>query len=504
MAPDSIHSEEPVSEKFVYDAVEYPGFAYAHTHPDQLAVMALLYGLEPPPVATCRVLEIACNEGANLIPMAYAIPGAEFVGFDLAPECVARGQQRISELGLKNIRLFAADLLKVGPELGEFDYIIAHGLYAWVPEPVSDRLLALCGELLTPNGVAFVSYNALPGSYLRLMLREMMLFRTRGIADPDERIKAGVDFIAAVAETQPEGKVNRALFEEQLKRLSVKRPHVLFHDDFSAAYRPVLFSRFIEHASRHGLQYLTESELPNPNDPCFKPEFQRVIHAASTDLIAQEQMLDFARMRSYRETLLCRSHHQLKRKFPPDAFDRVLFASSVVSEAAENDSARFYTLSTGSKLRCVQAPTIAVMEKLTAAWPHTVTFNELASILAEHGLNDPGKTAMLLLQLATAQMLELHLWAPPLAKELSERPRATATSRLDARSRDYTSTLWHVQLDLTDEVGRHCLQLLDGTRDRAALLEALKSHFPQIPVEELEQSMEPNLRFVYRAGLLEA
>jgi len=316
--------------------------------------------------------------------------------------------------------------------------------------------------------------------------------------------RGGVDFIAAVAETQPEGKVNRALFEEQLKRLSVKRPHVLFHDDFSAAYRPVLFSRFIEHASRHGLQYLTESELPNPNDPCFKPEFQRVIHAASTDLIAQEQMLDFARMRSYRETLLCRSHHQLKRKFPPDAFDRVLFASSVVSEAAENDSARFYTLSTGSKLRCVQAPTIAVMEKLTAAWPHTVTFNELASILAEHGLNDPGKTAMLLLQLATAQMLELHLWAPPLAKELSERPRATATSRLDARSRDYTSTLWHVQLDLTDEVGRHCLQLLDGTRDRAALLEAIKIQFPQILVEELEQSMEPNLRFVYRAGLLEA
>ena len=215
-------------------------------------------------------------------------------------------------------------------------------------------------------------------------------------------------------------------------------------------------------------------------------------------------MLDFARMRSYRETLLCRSHHQLKRKFPPDSFDRMLFASPVTSEPGESDSARFYTLNTGSKLHCVQAPTIAVMEKLIAAWPHTVTFNELASILAEHGLNNPGKVAMLLLQLATAQMLELHLWVPPLAKEISKRPLATATSRLDARSRDYTSTLWHVQLDLTDEVGRHCLLLLDGTRERAALLEALKTQFPQIPVEELEQGMEPNLRFVYRAGLLEA
>ena len=504
MDPYPTHPEESTPEKLVYDAVEYPGFAYAHTHPDQLAVMALLYGLEPPPIATCRVLEIASNEGANLIPMAYAIPGAEFVGFDIAPECVARGQEHINALGLKNIRFFAADLLNVGPEIGQFDYIIAHGLYAWVPEPVRDRLMVLCGELLTPNGVAFVSYNALPGSHLRRMLREMMLFRTQGIADPTEKVKAGVDFIAAAAQTHAEGKFYRTLFDEHLKRLRVKRPNVIFHDDFSPSYHPVHFSEFIQHAGKFGLQYLCEAELPNPNDPCFKPEFQHNLQQASTDLIAQEQLLDFARMRAYRETLLCRSYHQLKRKFPPDSFIRFLFASPITSEPAENESARFYTLCTGSKLHCVQATTIAVLEKLIAAWPHTLTFNEVASTLAEHGLVGQDKAAMLLLQLATAQMLELHLWTPPLANEISERPRATATSRLSAQLRDYTSTLWHTQVDLTDAIGRHCLQLLDGTRDRAALLKALKAQFPETPIEELEQGMEPNLRFVYRAGLLEA
>src|ERR1700744_2201791 len=132
----------------IYDHAGYPGFVYADTHPDQLAVMALLYGFGPAPGGGCRVLEIACNEGANLIPMAYAIPGGNFVGFDLAPECIARGQQRIRELGLSNIRLFQADMLDVGAELGEFDYIIAHGFYAWVPEPVRDRLLAFCGKHL--------------------------------------------------------------------------------------------------------------------------------------------------------------------------------------------------------------------------------------------------------------------------------------------------------------------------------------------------------------------
>jgi len=487
-----------------YDAVEYPGFAYAHTHPDQLAVMSLLYGLEPAPVATCRVLEVACNEGGNIIPMAYAIPGAEFVGFDLAPECIARGQERINALGLKNIRIFAADLMNIGPELGEFDYIIAHGFYAWVPDPVGDRLLALCGELLKPNGVAFVSYNAMPGSHLRQMLREMMFFRTQGISDPQERIKAGIEFIAALAETRKEGDVYKTLLEEHLKRLRIKRWHAVYHDDFSPAYRPVYFSQFIEQAAKHGLQYLTEGELPVPTDPCFSADFQSVIQSVSSDLLAQEQMLDFARMRMYRETLLCRAHHQLKRKFPPDSFDRLLFASSAVCEPGEDESSQFYKLTGDKKFHCTHAATIAIMEKLIAVWPHTLRYDELLPVLEEHGFAEADKAAVLLLQLAITQMIELHAWAPPLASGISSHPRATATSRLDARTRDYTPTLWHAQVDLDDAIGRHCLQLLDGTRDRAALLEALKATCPETSVEELEKGIEPNLQFVYRAGLLEA
>ncbi len=488
----------------VYDAVEYPGFAYAHTHPDQLAVMSTLYGLEPATVATCRVLEVACNEGGNLVPMAYAIPGATFVGFDLAAECIARGQQRIQALGLKNIRLFAADLLKVGPELGEFDYIIAHGLYAWVPEPVRDRLLALCGELLSPNGVAFISYNALPGSYIRKMIREMMLFATEDIDDPDKKVKAGAEFIAALASSRKEGDLYKTLLGEHVKRLSVKQSHAVFHDDFSPSYNPVYFSQFIEHAAQHGLQYLSEAELAVPTDPCFNPEFQSVVQSISTSLTAQEQLLDLARMRPYRETLLCRAHHQLKRSFPPASFDRLLFASPAISSSGEEAGSRFYGIGGENKFHCTDAATIAVMERLIAAWPHTLSYDELVPVLREHGMDKLDKAAMMLLQLATVQMIELHAWNPPLAAVISERPRATAISRLDAATRDYSATLWHTQVNFTDPIGRKCLQHLDGTRDRAALLSALKAEFPEMPVEELETGLEPNLRFAYRAGLLEA
>ena len=65
-----------------YDILPYPCFPYPQTHPNRLAVMGILHGMSPASVESCRVLEIGCSEGANLIPMAYAIPGSEFVGFD--------------------------------------------------------------------------------------------------------------------------------------------------------------------------------------------------------------------------------------------------------------------------------------------------------------------------------------------------------------------------------------------------------------------------------------
>ena len=176
------------AEQDSHNTFAYPGFPYPNTHPDRLAAMAILHGLSPGPVDHCRVLEIGCNEGANLIPMAYAIPSSEFVGFDLARLRIEYGQERIRALGLKNIRLFQGDLLELGTELGQFDYIVAHGFYAWVPELVRERMMALCGELLSPDGVAFVSYNAMPGGHLRVMLREMMLYHVKHVEDPRERV----------------------------------------------------------------------------------------------------------------------------------------------------------------------------------------------------------------------------------------------------------------------------------------------------------------------------
>jgi SAM-dependent methyltransferase len=141
---------------------------------------------------------------------------------------IGRGEERVRELGLRNVCLFEGDLLGVGTELGQFDYIIAHGLYAWVAEPVRDRLLALCGELLTANGVAFVSYNALPGGHLRKMIREMMLYSIEGIDDPERRVSGGLEFLRFLIESRPEGDTYSALIDELLKKMEKSGTQVTY------------------------------------------------------------------------------------------------------------------------------------------------------------------------------------------------------------------------------------------------------------------------------------
>src|SRR5439155_18288231 len=88
-----------------YDDVPYISHPFLQTHPDRLAAVATLLGLNPPPVTQCRVLELGCASGGNLIPMAEALPECVFVGVDLSERQIADGQKAVAALGLGNVSL---------------------------------------------------------------------------------------------------------------------------------------------------------------------------------------------------------------------------------------------------------------------------------------------------------------------------------------------------------------------------------------------------------------
>jgi cyclopropane fatty-acyl-phospholipid synthase-like methyltransferase len=136
--------------------------------------------MQPAPVNNCRILELGCGSGENLIALAFNFPSSELIGLDLERQPVALGQDSIAELGLTNIQLHRLDLCEASREhFGSFDYIIARGLYSWVPPLARERVLAICRELTTPQGIAYVSYDAYPGNHLRNLARGISCFIPR-------------------------------------------------------------------------------------------------------------------------------------------------------------------------------------------------------------------------------------------------------------------------------------------------------------------------------------
>src|SRR5437763_13996896 len=86
-----------------YDEVAYPSYVYPQTHPDRLATIATVLGMNPAPVEACRVLEMGCGAGGNLIPMAFDLSESSFVGIALAGTAIKQGKDLIAALGLKKL-----------------------------------------------------------------------------------------------------------------------------------------------------------------------------------------------------------------------------------------------------------------------------------------------------------------------------------------------------------------------------------------------------------------
>ena len=314
-----------------------PCGGHDYTHPGHLAMLATLFGLSAPPVATCRVLELGCGDGSNLIPMALAMPNATFVGIDLSARHIETGQQEASQLGISNLSLRHQDLLTFGDGEQPFDYIIGHGIYSWVPEAVRSKIWDICSNLLSPHGVAYLSYNTYPGWHQRKMVRDMMRFHTQRLDDPDRRraqALAMVNFIAGGGSLQ--FPLHRKALETELARLTELPRNYILHDDLGEINQPYYFHEFITAATAHGLQFLSETRFHVMQDNRLSPEARNTLRQVG-DLLVMEQYRDYITCSAFRETLICHATRSLERRIQPSQMERFSFQSSLRSQSAQPD-----------------------------------------------------------------------------------------------------------------------------------------------------------------------
>jgi methyltransferase-like protein/2-polyprenyl-3-methyl-5-hydroxy-6-metoxy-1,4-benzoquinol methylase len=482
-----------------YDQTRYPSYTHAQTHPDQLAVKATLFGLSPAPVEKCRVLELGCGDGTNLASMALGLPQSQFVGIDLAASPIHHGQEMARALGLKNLTLNAGSVLDIGADYGEFDYIIAHGLYSWVPAEVREKILVICKTNLAPQGVAYVSYNANPGGHFKSMIREMMLFHTKTFADPKERVHQAIALMKFLAESQTKVEPYRQFLQEELALLLERDENNIFHDELGECNVSFSFHQFSEDAKAHGLQYLAEADYVQMQDSNFGPQVRDSLRQLGKNRIAREQYLDFLSFRRFRQTLLCHADLPLRFGMQPDKLGRFHIACAAHPVSAEPslepDVLERFVGDKEANLELTLPLAKSALWTLAKAWPRALPFTELlAQARARLGREadasiDREALALfeIFLQTYAPGLTTLYFHPPKFSSEAGEHPLASPLARWQAPTSDRIANLCHAPVVLENASGRHLLTLLDGTRDRAALLREMR---PFIDADRKAQQLD--------------
>jgi methyltransferase-like protein/2-polyprenyl-3-methyl-5-hydroxy-6-metoxy-1,4-benzoquinol methylase len=485
-----------------YEHTPYPDFCYTQTHPNRLAAIGRLLGLDPAPIHACRVLELGCAGGWNLIPMAESLPESEFVGLDFAANQIAIGRKAISELNISNIRLLVMDLLDVTSELGRFDYIIAHGVFSWVPEPVRRAILRICRQHLAPSGIAYVSYNTLPGWHMLGALREMMLYRTRYEQNPVQKVKSARELMGFLADTVGNGKDvsgtflgsyrdmirSYIRFIEEGRQTDKGGNELLLHDELGVINKPFYFSEFIKMARACGLNYVAEAEFSAVTPKEFSPQVVAQIQALAKDTIDAEQYMDFLRNRTFRQTLLCHKEKRVNRAIRPETLIGNTFSIATQARAtAKNTIAEKtvtqYEAPDGSVFATDHPVTKAALSHLIDMSPLAVPFADLltqARTMA-YGLKTVSKKkadqdqlvlAANLLQAFcySSQLVELREAENLFQRKVSRRPAAGPFNRyLVARNGNRVVNRRHEPVTLDGHI-RDLVRYLDGKRDRRDLL----------------------------------
>jgi methyltransferase-like protein len=499
-----------------YDAVPYPGNPFFQTHPDRLATIGTLFGMTPTPVDRCRVLELACGDGGNLIPMAFSLAGSQFVGIDLAGSAIDKGQTLIHTLGLTNIALKRMDIMDVAREMGEFDYIIAHGLYSWVPGEVRGKILAICKLNLNAQGIAFVSYNTYPGGHLRDPLREMMRFHVRNTSEAEEQIKQAKELLEFLIDGHPADDAYGISLRAEIKSFLERKPQHLYHDELAEHNARLYFYEFVESVKRCRLQCLGESRLASMQGGVYpKPVAERLSRFTGDDFLLREQYLDFVKLRKFRQTLLCHENVALDRTPKPDRVMSFSAATQVRPSSREPDirssAPEKFEFSDGGDMTTNHPLGKAALMHLGRVWPDSVPISALIQVArADSGRDTSAEAAPLeddsrwmynlAWKLYAAGLLELYTHPPKLKRTVSQRPVASSLARAQARQGHSVTNLRHGKIDLEDQTTRRLLILLDGTRDQNQLLAQLRETAggTQISSDELET----NLRHCAELALL--
>lgn len=320
-----------------YDELRYYSKPFSFTSIAFLEGNSFLWGLNPPKINGAKVLELGCSFGGNLISQAIYYPETEFIGIDLSESQINQGNEIIKLMGLKNVRLEKKNILDITPDFGLFDYIIVHGIYSWVPDEVKSRILDICRDNLSENGIAYISYNTYPGWKNREIARDIMLFTNKhtadlSLAEKTYRGKAVLKLFSDAIKTVDSEKGKNSSRVIHFDNIQDKDEHYVAHEYLEQYNHPLYLNEFVDSVNQHQLSYIGDTDFQLSFISWMTKDLREMLlNLASSDYVAREQCIDYIYDVAFRRSLICHAHLQnminRTEEIPKERLDKLTFVN---------------------------------------------------------------------------------------------------------------------------------------------------------------------------------
>ena len=481
-------------------------------HIQRFETLGFLFGLDVAPADNARVLSIASGNGRNIIPQAARYPNSEFLAFDNDKEVIKEAKEYAAYLGLKNIVFKHASVQSIELDENSFDYIICHGLYSWVDKEIQKSILDLTQRVLKETGLAYISFNCLPGWYERGKLQKLLLEKTASIKGDEEKVSIARKELKDLKE-----KTSEKHIETEITHCLAQSDAFIFHELLNKDARAFHLRQFVAEANGRGLYYLADAypkrmrayRIEESTQLLDEGERQNIVGLSR---VKQEQHMDHMLPLSFRALLLSKQNVE-HATCDVQRIKQCFLSSPLLPEKEKVDvfatqSILFYGPQDSSAE--IREPFLkAFFLSFRHIWPDALPFEELCS-LATKLSGGEFKEEELLEEIKKFYFFGLlDIQKQKIIEEGAER-EVPKHIRYEALHSRWVTTKKHEFVPI-DDMDAAILPLLDGKTTEAELAAflfkevkefAIESHSEEEAKELLEASLEEKFEFYKEHALL--
>lgn len=345
---------------------------YHHLYtPAYLDYIALLNGIAPPerPAGAFRFCDLGCGFGMTALTLAASNPSAAIHGIDFMAEHIDVSRKLATDAGLANAQFHCTSFADaLDQDFEPFDYIVAHGVYSWVSASVRQEVVAFIQRYLKPGGIAYISYNAMPGCADLLSMQKLVsYYGARGDGPSSERVLQAFGQINALRQLGAKALVGKAGLDERLASIANEDPRYLAHEYLHQAWEPRYFIDVAAELECAEVEFVGSATLV-ANDPRFLlTQQQQALINACSQVNEREMLKDYLLDSSFRRDLWGRQPARLETGELERRLGRLPFMLTVAADAID------YTVQVGYAQVSIDTPIARNLIKALAGGPKTIS-----------------------------------------------------------------------------------------------------------------------------------